>query len=116
MEPDERSPLLVKTAFPRACSPNERNGTIATSRVSEKFALWQIGALCGEHCSNIEIRGLISVSGILLAYADTSLVWATHETVASHFNNLENSSWMMTSFTIGYVRNSSLCYDLRFSC
>ena len=40
--------------------------------------------------------------GIMLAYADTSLVWATHETVASHFDNLANSSWIMTSFAIGY--------------
>jgi hypothetical protein len=40
--------------------------------------------------------------GILLANMDTSLVWATRETVASRFHNLENSSWMMTSFTIGY--------------
>lgn len=38
----------------------------------------------------------------MLAYADTSLVWATHETVASQFDTLRNSSWMMTSFTIGY--------------
>jgi hypothetical protein len=46
--------------------------------------------------------GLTNSPGILLAYADTSLVWATHETVASRFDNLENSSWVMTSFTIGY--------------
>ena len=42
------------------------------------------------------------VLGILLANADISLVWATHETVASHFDNLANSSWIMTSFAIGY--------------
>ncbi|KFY69360.1 hypothetical protein V496_00295 [Pseudogymnoascus sp. VKM F-4515 (FW-2607)] len=50
------------------------------------YRLWQVGALFG----------------ILLAYADTSLVWATHETIASRFNSLQNSSWMMTSFTMGY--------------
>ncbi|OBT44202.1 hypothetical protein VE00_04811 [Pseudogymnoascus sp. WSF 3629] len=53
---------------------------------SRIFRLWQVGALIG----------------ILLAYADTSLVWATHETIASRFNSLQNSSWMMTSFTMGY--------------
>ncbi|KFY18240.1 hypothetical protein V492_00060 [Pseudogymnoascus sp. VKM F-4246] len=53
---------------------------------SNLFRLWQVGALFG----------------ILLAYADTSLVWATHETIASRFNSLQNSSWMMTSFTMGY--------------
>ncbi|KFY33213.1 hypothetical protein V494_07823 [Pseudogymnoascus sp. VKM F-4513 (FW-928)] len=53
---------------------------------SNLFGLWQVGALFG----------------ILLAYADTSLVWATHETIASRFNSLQNSSWMMTSFTMGY--------------
>lgn len=45
---------------------------------------------------------LMNFAGILLAYSDTSLVWATHETIASRFDSLQNSSWMMTSFTIGY--------------
>lgn len=72
---------------------------------SKLFRVWQVGALFGEqsllptfspHCE------LMNSVGILLAYADTSLVWATHETIASRFNSLQNSSWMMTSFTMGY--------------
>ncbi|PMD58769.1 uncharacterized protein K444DRAFT_630453 [Hyaloscypha bicolor E] len=86
MAPDETTQLLVKPASDPGCCPEEWDGKTATAQTSQIFALWQIGALCG----------------ILLAYADTSLVWATHETVASRFDNLENSSWMMTSFTIGY--------------
>lgn len=45
---------------------------------------------------------LMHSEGIILAYADTSLVWATHETIASRFDCLQSASWMMTSFTIGY--------------
>ncbi|KFZ05028.1 hypothetical protein V501_08740 [Pseudogymnoascus sp. VKM F-4519 (FW-2642)] len=71
---DETTQLLPK---PAKTEP-EKNSKI--------FRLWQVGALIG----------------ILLAYADTSLVWATHETIASRFNSLQNSSWMMTSFTMGY--------------
>ncbi|OAF54976.1 hypothetical protein VC83_08519 [Pseudogymnoascus destructans] len=71
---DETTQLLPK----QAKTEPEKNSKI--------FRLWQVGALIG----------------ILLAYADTSLVWATHETIASRFNSLQNSSWMMTSFTMGY--------------
>ncbi|TAQ83729.1 hypothetical protein B7494_g7949 [Chlorociboria aeruginascens] len=87
MTTNETSQLLAEPSADLAGCLEEWNGNATgTADNGQKFALWQVGALCG----------------ILLAYADTSLVWATHETVASHFDNLENSSWMMTSFTIGY--------------
>lgn len=69
------------------------------------YRLWQVGALFGKQWFLPTFWAhydLINSTGILLAYADTSLVWATHETIASRFNSLQNSSWMMTSFTMGY--------------
>ncbi|KAE9370966.1 MFS general substrate transporter [Stipitochalara longipes BDJ] len=87
MAVDETAPLLAKPAANvTSCREEWDSNSSETARIGRKFAWWQIGALCG----------------ILLAYADTSLVWATHETVASNFDNLASSSWMMTSFTIGY--------------
>jgi hypothetical protein len=73
-----------------------------SAEVSQTYGLWQVGALLG----------------ILLAFADTSLVWATHETIASHFDSLQNASWMMTSFTIGYFVTLPMvsCPTLRLAC
>ncbi|PBP19900.1 hypothetical protein BUE80_DR009275 [Diplocarpon rosae] len=87
MEADERTRLLASPATDQALYPERWDGKGAEPlRSGRRFGLWQTGALFG----------------IMLAYANTSLVWATHETVASRFNSLKNSSWMMTSFTIGY--------------
>ncbi|KAH8646947.1 major facilitator superfamily domain-containing protein [Tricladium varicosporioides] len=88
MAPDETTHLLAKPEPAPGSYADVEEGDANAREItqhSRRFSLWQIGALFG----------------ILLAYADTSLVWATHETVASHFDNLENSSWMMTSFTVG---------------
>ncbi|PBP28722.1 hypothetical protein BUE80_DR000425 [Diplocarpon rosae] len=87
MEADERTRLFASPATDQALYPERWDGKGAEPlRSGRRFGLWQTGALFG----------------IMLAYANTSLVWATHETVASRFNSLKNSSWMMTSFTIGY--------------
>jgi hypothetical protein len=51
----------------------------------------------GVYCGVLPYRS----AGILLAEGDASLVWATHETIASRFDELGNASWMMTSYTIG---------------
>jgi hypothetical protein len=90
---DETTQLLPK---PAKTEP-EKNSKI--------FRLWQVGALIGKLWFLLALLvhfDLMNFAGILLAYADTSLVWATHETIASRFNSLQNSSWMMTSFTMGY--------------
>ncbi|KAF4637899.1 hypothetical protein G7Y89_g191 [Cudoniella acicularis] len=47
--------------------------------------------------------------GVLLSSADDSIVLATHETVASEFDRLSNSSWMITGFTLGYCVTLPLC-------
>ncbi|CAG8976828.1 hypothetical protein HYALB_00009092 [Hymenoscyphus albidus] len=81
MAVDEATLLLAQHT-----SEGQDGKTTVVGKANQGFALWQAGALCG----------------ILLACADTSLVWAIHETIASRFGCLEYSSWMMTSFTLGY--------------
>lgn len=86
-------------------------------RIKTTFGLWQVGALFGKQWFLVTFSihsDLTNSAGILLAYADTSLVWATHETIASRFNSLQNSSWMMTSFTMGYCVTLPLvsCFQL----
>lgn len=129
MSTNEATPLLGKPASDPAkhpldgCAENEP----PTAQTGNRFALWQIAAFFGKNwfwlglfsCGNC--CGWWCVLGIMLARADTSLVWATHETVASHFDNLDNSSWMMTSFAIGCCvtyplvclsPSSGECFDL----
>ena len=48
MAPNERTQLLAKPAPTRAYCPEEWDGKTATAQTSEKFTLWQIGALCGK--------------------------------------------------------------------
>ncbi|XMA11303.1 hypothetical protein WAI453_004094 [Rhynchosporium graminicola] len=86
MVPNDRTPLLAKPSKDRPPSIEEQNVKDARADTSGGFELWQIAALFG----------------ILISYADTSFAWATHETIASHFNSLRHSSWIMTSFTVGY--------------
>ena len=54
----------------------------------------------------------ILILGMFTANADGSLVLATHSTIASEFNNLEASSWLMTSFALaGASFQSIVCCD-----
>ncbi|KAL2067238.1 hypothetical protein VTL71DRAFT_1662 [Oculimacula yallundae] len=86
MTTDERTPWLADATISRASSPEEQNAEDVKIEARGGFELWQIAALCG----------------ILISYADTSFAWATHETIASNFDSLRHSSWLMTSFTVGY--------------
>lgn len=102
---EETCPLLAKPTGAAQCVEGYESDETVANPTRKTFALWQAGALCGKHLIVYFILlycDLTDLLGILLAFADTSLVWATHETIASRFGNLQNSSWMMTSFTIGY--------------
>lgn len=39
-------------------------------------------------------------SGVFIFHADSSLVMATHPTIASEFNALDSSSWLFTAFAL----------------
>jgi hypothetical protein len=108
MAADETTHLLAEPAPDLVQYPEGRamNGAVAADS-GKRFTLWQLAAFFGkDRLQVIDSRsrfpcGLTRSLGIMLARADTSLVWATNKTVASYFDNLENSSWMMTSFAIG---------------
>jgi len=110
MSTNEATPLLRKLASDPAASPLNGCAEIEppANETGKGFALWQIAAFFGKNWLWLGFFGQgnccgwwLCVLGIMLARADTSLVWATHETVASHFDSLDDSSWMMTSFAIG---------------
>ncbi|KEZ40197.1 Major facilitator superfamily transporter [Scedosporium apiospermum] len=54
----------------------------------------------------------ILILGMFTANADGSLVLATHSTIASEFNNLEASSWLLTSFALAGASCQSISGQL----
>ena len=42
------------------------------------------------------------LTGVFLANADTSLVVATHGSIALEFNSFSSSPWLLTGYTLGY--------------
>ncbi|KAK3320358.1 major facilitator superfamily domain-containing protein [Cercophora scortea] len=47
----------------------------------------------------VKIIGVLLI-GIFVGHADSSILLATHGIIASEFNSLENSTWLITSFTL----------------
>ena len=46
--------------------------------------------------------------GIFVANADGSILLATHATIASDFNDLGNSTWLITSFALAGAATQTL--------
>jgi hypothetical protein len=46
--------------------------------------------------------------GIFVAHADGSILLATHPIIASEFNDLENSSWLITGFALAGAATQTL--------
>lgn len=51
------------------------------------------------HVSILKAIGILII-GVFTSNADGSLVLATHSTIASEFNSLEASGWLMTAFAL----------------
>ncbi|KAL2179355.1 major facilitator superfamily domain-containing protein [Thermothelomyces heterothallicus CBS 202.75] len=83
VQPSERSPLLAKTA--------DSNGEGGVSLSVEE----------------VPAKVLLSES-IFVAHADGSILLATHPVIASEFNDLENSSWLITSFALAGAATQTL--------
>jgi hypothetical protein len=54
------------------------------------------------HEANISVARIVSVLliGSFISNADGSLFYATHPIIASEFNAIEDSTWLMTSFAL----------------
>ena len=48
--------------------------------------------------------------GVFIFHADSSLVMATHPTIASEFDALDSSSWLFTAFALaGAATQNTVC-------
>ena len=52
-------------------------------------------------------------TGIFVGNADGSILLATHPVIASEFNDLKNSSWLMTSFALAGASTMALVRTVR---
>ena len=51
--------------------------------------------------------------GIFVGNADGSILLATHPIIASEFNDLKNSSWLITSFALAGASTMALVRTIR---
>ncbi|KAL2264168.1 hypothetical protein VTK26DRAFT_1286 [Humicola hyalothermophila] len=124
LPPTESSPLLVEAvgsdeqgnyvSIP-AVPPNEDENNSGGAKVLAAVAEEEIQSQgSGEveetgaarsHVARIIFTLLI---GIFVAHADGSILLATHSTIASEFNDLGNSSWLITSFALAGAATQTL--------
>ncbi|KAL2151481.1 hypothetical protein VTH82DRAFT_6579 [Thermothelomyces myriococcoides] len=128
IQPSERSPLLAKTApanGQRVVSPSVEaaaesagvpasesirgNGSVSRNGRDDEESQHQ-GQVDGKEARNGHVARIISVLliGIFVAHADGSILLATHPVIASEFNDLENSSWLITSFSLAGAATQTL--------
>ncbi|KAK1978154.1 major facilitator superfamily transporter [Colletotrichum cereale] len=127
---DETSPLL-SSARREAGSSGDNSLTSSSSGDSDGHRLpWHLtpAAVVDGGCVDVEqvaptaaaatdegvpTAAVIKIVAILLvgtftANADSSLVMATHPTIASEFDDLENSSWLFVSFALAGAATQTL--------
>jgi hypothetical protein len=123
-EASEQTPLLAKPAVtnghgsvsvPTAEVPveepligNGANGTILKPGTDDEESQGQgevEDATDRSHAARIISVLLI---GIFVAHADGSILLATHPIIASEFNDLENSSWLITGFALAGAATQTL--------
>ncbi|OLN87344.1 Vacuolar membrane amino acid uptake transporter fnx2-like protein 2 [Colletotrichum chlorophyti] len=132
--PDERSPLLSR-ARRESSSSGESSLTSSSSGDSDVQILpWHLtsSSAADEACVDVERVAaattdenpkpqnegtqtlfVLKIVAILLvgtftANADSSLVLATHPTIASEFDDLENSSWLFVAFALAGAATQTL--------
>ena len=95
---DERQPLLSATVDPPAETPshNTDKKPVAITFELTKFTF----ALLGRLWPDMPLHHL-TILGVFLANADTSLVVATYPSIASEFRDLGNGPWLLTVYTLG---------------
>ncbi|AEO60122.1 hypothetical protein MYCTH_2129215 [Thermothelomyces thermophilus ATCC 42464] len=126
VQPSERSPLLAKTADSNgeggvSLSLGEVPAEVPLSESRGNGSVSKIGGGDDEESQHQEqvsrngarnghVARIISVLliGIFVAHADGSILLATHPVIASEFNDLENSSWLITSFALAGAATQTL--------
>ncbi|KAK0716684.1 major facilitator superfamily domain-containing protein [Apiosordaria backusii] len=113
-QPTEQSPLLSNVPIISEAPPNSEalpisvNGGIA-KKVGEDEESLQSGEI-ESGISRTQVARIISVLliGIFVAHCDGSILLATHSNIASEFNDLGNSTWLITSFAIAGAATQTL--------
>ncbi|KAK3904695.1 major facilitator superfamily domain-containing protein [Staphylotrichum tortipilum] len=122
VQPTEQSPLLSKPG-----RDEEQEAYVSIAEVSANSSLngnGPNGSLVKTRSEDEESQGtgevervglsrvarIISVLliGIFVAHADGSILLATHPIIASEFNDLGNSSWLITSFALAGAATQTL--------
>lgn len=115
----EREPLLSHTAQANsdyhACHsiPEEDTGNGVLKSVSEEDEEQSIGRGDTESVkgnAHVNVVKIISVMllGIFVAQTDGSILMATHAIIASEFNVLKDSSWLIVSFSLAGAATQTL--------
>ncbi|KAL2130069.1 hypothetical protein VTI74DRAFT_6926 [Chaetomium olivicolor] len=90
--------------------PHERgiNGSVIKSRADDEES--QGRGEIEEGIGRRHVARIISVLliGIFVGHADGSILLATHPIIASEFNDLGNSSWLITSFALAGAATQTL--------
>ncbi|KAK4142884.1 major facilitator superfamily domain-containing protein [Dichotomopilus funicola] len=126
-EPSERSPLLSKPANTNGhdvsvsavevaaaghIAGNGTNGSVPkpTTTGGDEESQEPSADEADEAGRVRHVAKIISVLliGIFVAHADGSIMLATHPIIASEFNDLENSSWLITGFSLAAAATQAL--------
>jgi hypothetical protein len=79
---------------------------IGRSQVARIIAVLLIGS--SNRPFQLKFLLLTRSTGIFVAHADSSILMATHPVIASEFNDLGNSSWLIISFTLAGAATQTL--------
>lgn len=118
----EREPLVSKTAQPDSgyhacCTTSEENsghGVLEpVPEVDEERSLGggEIESLKEEAHMNVVKIISVMLLGIFVAQIDGSILMATHTIIASEFNALKDSSWLIISFSLAGAATQTLVRD-----
>ncbi|OBR02258.1 Major facilitator superfamily transporter [Colletotrichum higginsianum IMI 349063] len=104
---DERSPLL-SNARRESSSSVVGNGCVDVER--EAHAATVDTSPSGRGIPTAAVVKIVAILliGTFTANADGSLVMATHPTIASEFDDLENSSWLFVAFALAGAATQTL--------
>jgi hypothetical protein len=92
------------------------NGKVQVS-VVKIISVLLIGKSATSNRCQVGMNGFegLRLKGIFVANADGSMLLATHATIASEFNDLTNSTWLITSFALaGAATQTLVCNHIVF--
>jgi MFS family permease len=96
--PDATTPLL-----PRSTASSTRSLNLSTGEASNEHVL-----VTNTTPASVGRIVCVLLIGSFISNADSSLLWATHPLIASEFNALHDSSWLIASFALAQAVSQPL--------